>query len=330
MARVRQTTTPSTSSSTPSTPAAAPKGKKVVSKTKEVITDEPLVEKKPAARKVAVKDGNKEYKVADGSVVRQEGPDIAELPIAKEIYTLTFPATSPVGAAKKAFAKIYKSASPSKKGMNVSDKPNAIVYNLVIVDIASGKHFPYVAHHIRRETPSVVKKGDGVIQWELDGVTRKKNWTSAQAAGDALGGEVCSSVEDLQKAHPGFKWTPSVFTSHFETNVKAFKSAQGAQGAQGAQSSQSQPGSSTDPVEEAAPVSESVPRKKIPQGPRKPVQTVNVPAESTPSSATESSSEEKQKPPAKGRRNVKTVEPAKPPAKDEAVKPPAKGRAKAK
>lgn len=329
MARARQTTTPSASASSPS------KGKKPVKAsssepTPNVITDEPLLEqKKPAARKAAApkepvqKDGNKVYKLVEGSVACREGPDISTLPISKDIYTLTFPATSPVNAAKKAFAKIYKTASPTKKGASASDKPDSIVYNLVIVDVASGKHFPYIASHTRRAKPSVVKKGDGVIQWEADGTTRVKTWPSAHAAGEALGSD-CESVEDLQKSHPDFKWTPSIFTSNFETNVKAFKSA-----------STSEETSSSDTS--SSEVKETIAKKKLPQSPKKPVQTVNVPLSST-------ETEEKPKP--KGRAPPKKADkvdkaeelPQKPAStkkveetqKPKATSAPPKGRARAK
>lgn len=319
MARARQTTTPSAPASSPS------KGKKAVKASEpepapNVITDEPLLEqKKPAARKAAPsketppKDGNKVYKLVEGSVACREGPDISTLPISKDIYTLTFPATSPVNAAKKAFAKIYKTASPTKKGTSASDKPDSIVYNLVIVDVASGKHFPYIASHTRRAKPSVVKKGDGVIQWEADGTTRVKTWPSAHAAGEALGGD-CESVEDLQKSHPDFKWTPSIFTSNFETNVKAFKST----------TTSEEPASSTE-ASSSSEVKETIAKKKLPQSPKKPVQTVNVPPSST-------ESEEKPKP--KGRAPPKKVEkaeelPQKPASTPKSSTAP-KGRAKAK
>lgn len=332
MARARQTTTPSASASSPS------KGKKVVKASipepaPNVITDEPLLEqKKPAARKATPskdappKDGNKVYKLVEGSVACREGPDISTLPISKDIYTLTFPATSPVNAAKKAFAKIYKTASPTKKGASTSDKPDSIVYNLVIVDVASGKHFPYIASHTRRAKPSVVKKGDGVIQWEADGTTRVKTWPSAHAAGEALGGD-CESVEDLQKSHPDFKWTPSIFTSNFETNVKAFKSTVTSEEASSSVDTSSSPSSSE--------AKETITKKKLPQSPKKPTQTVNVPLPA-------SESEEKPKP--KGRAPPKKAEelPQKPASTkkvEETQKPastpktssaPPKGRARAK
>lgn len=329
MARARQTTTPSAPASSPS------KGKKVVKASNpepapNVITDEPLLEQKKPARKAAPsketvpKDGNKVYKLVEGSVACREGPDISTLPISKDIYTLTFPATSPVNAAKKAFAKIYKTASPTKKGASTSDKPDSIVYNLVIVDVASGKHFPYIASHTRRAKPSVVKKGDGVIQWETDGTTRVKTWPSAHAAGEALGSD-CESVEDLQKSHPDFKWTPSIFTSNFETNVKAFKSTPASDEAS----------SSTSTDVSTSEAKETITKKKLPQIPKKPTQTVNVPLPVN-------ESEEKPKP--KGRAPPKKADkveelpqkPASVPKKvEETQKPkssaaPPKGRARAK
>lgn len=304
-------------------------------KVEKVITDEPP-KKKAAARKApAVKEGLKVYRLVEGSVVRKEGPDVFEFPAADELYTTTFAAPSPVAAAKKAFARIYKGVSPAKKkGVTVSDKPSRIVYNLVIVDTVSGKHFPYIASHLRRKDPSVVKKGDGVMQFSSDGT--KKNWASAQAAAASLGGVACNTLEELQSAYPDSEWKPSVFVSHFETNVKAFKDEAGASGsspssASSTSSSTSTSSASPSPSSSASESSDkpkAIEKKRVPQAPKKPVQTPNVPAPRVEEAETPA------KPAGKGRaRVVRTEEPAEAPKEAvtaEKSAPKARGARKAK
>jgi len=334
MARARQTTKPSSapSSSTDVAVAEAPKGKakntKVVAEQAEsssqiTITDEPLAKKPAARRQAATKDSPKIYKVSEGSIMCRKGPDYVKYPIANEIYNMTFPATGPVGAARKAFAKIYKGVSPSKKGTSQSEKPDEIVYNLIVTDIATGKQFPYLATRRRRETPNIITKGSGVVQWNADGTTRVKNWASAQAAADSLGGEACSSVEELQKAHPGFKWTGSVFEQHFDTQVKAFKNTQPV-----SEETHSEPASSSTPIQAEPEVTTSEPKaviakKRIPPAPKKPVQVANVPEP-----VLEVSEVTAPKAAPKGR--AKAAPKTEVVKAEETVKPPAKGRAKAK
>jgi hypothetical protein len=339
MARARQTTKPSSAPTTSTDNAAAeapkvnPKSAKAQveqaeSSSQITITDEPLAKKPAARRQAASKDSPKIYKVSEGSIMCRKGPDYVKYPIASEIYNMTFPATGPVGAARKAFAKIYKGISPSKKGTSQSEKPDEIVYNLIVTDVATGKQFPYLATRRRRETPNIITKGSGVVQWNADGTTRVKNWTSAQAAADSLGGEACSSVEDLQKAHPGFKWTGAMFEQHFDTKVKAFKNAQPS--LEEPQSSASSSTQEQEPIVAEHEVTTSEPKvviakKRIPQAPKKPVQVANVPEPVL--EVSEATPPPKAAPKGRAKAAPKTEVAVK---AEETVKPPAKGRAKAK
>lgn len=309
-----------------------PVGKKVVRKAKEAQQDETSNEK------------NKTYKILEGSIICRVGHVGAALPVANEIYAMTFSSTGPVGAARKAFSKIYKSFSNGKKGASSSDKPDEITYNLIVVDVRNNKHFPYLATRRRREQPLVIPKGDGVIQFNSDG-TRVKSYASAQEAGNALGSETCKTIDDLKVAHPGFTWKPTGFETLYKTDVKAYKDPEQPQKVV-EKRVKSEPASSNETEVNEVVQQDVVPRKKVPQAPRKPIQTAKVPETEVEELAEKVENLEVSTKPVKGRGKAKVqveedLETEKPPAKgrgkanvkaqvdeEQAVKPPAKGRAK--
>lgn len=214
-------------------------GSRVVKKANEIVQQDPQVPsssqegnkgtKSPVDTQLVKKQAKKtsssdkqSFQLIEGSLVCELGPSHESIDL-KDLYTSRYDCANPVAGAKKAFGKLCKLLDSQNPGGSSSDKKvrhTTIQYRLTVRKVLNGKNYPYRLSRTKRDDPSVVKKGDGIVQWNGD--TRVKTFPSLKDASDAMGRENVGSLEELSRECPDFKWTHTGFISHFKTVAKAY------------------------------------------------------------------------------------------------------------
>ncbi len=140
--------------------APSPKPKK--EEVAEIDDEEDIIEedakKQPRAKKAV---GPRVFIVVKEKLECVEGPDVLGDEAIESLFTTKFTCPTPSAAAKKAFGKIVRIVSPSKKEPE-KVAPDHMEYIVYVLDTTSKKEkneFPYIITRTKLDTPSAVTKG---------------------------------------------------------------------------------------------------------------------------------------------------------------------------